>query len=407
MHQRIRVGLHRVIGVIFDAVQLLAHEDGKGAPGLVPDAHLKRHAAHVRMHQNRVGRLVGRLGACRCPALQTLGGEIHRALIGHLAQPQPLQTDGKTLVVHHGEHRRQPLMRLADQHAFGTVEVHHAGRAALDAHLVLDGATADRIRCRRLAIGIKQVLGDQKQRDAARARRRIRQLGEHQMHDVVDHVVLAAGDPDLGAGETIARQPQQRVIALEGVGTGADQAEIRAAMRLGQTHGAQPVAGIHARQKHLLDGLRRMAIHRQTGAGIQCRIERETGIGGVEHLFKGHGEHLGHALTTVFRIAAQPHPAAFGEHPIGLLEALGRRDVAILETRTLGVTAQVERQQLGLGHARTFLENRLGQLDIHLFGGCHARPFLLGGEHLIENEACILEWCLILGHITVLTDSCA
>ena len=64
---------------------------------------------------------------------------------------------------------------------------------------------------------------------------RVGQAGEHQMDDVLGQIVLAGGDEDLGAGDLVA-------AVAGGLGAGADQAEIGAALRLGQAHRAAPAA---------------------------------------------------------------------------------------------------------------------------------------------------------------------
>ena len=68
------------------------------------------------------------------------------------------------------------------------------------------------------------------------AGRRAFDAGQHQMDDVLGQIVLAGGDPDLGAGDLVA------AVGLRH-GVGAHQAEIGAALRLGQVHGAGPLAG--------------------------------------------------------------------------------------------------------------------------------------------------------------------
>src|ERR1700746_365701 len=58
----------------------------------------------------------------------------------------------------------------------------------------------------------------------------------HQMHDVFREIVLAGGDENLGAGDLVAAVALRR-------GAGAHQAEIGAALRLGEIHRAGPFAG--------------------------------------------------------------------------------------------------------------------------------------------------------------------
>jgi hypothetical protein len=61
------------------------------------------------------------------------------------------------------------------------------------------------------------------------------------MDDVVGQVMLAGRDEDLGAGDLVAA-----VGLLDRLG--AHQAEIGAALRLGEVHGAGPFARHHLRQ---------------------------------------------------------------------------------------------------------------------------------------------------------------
>jgi hypothetical protein len=51
------------------------------------------------------------------------------------------------------------------------------------------------------AVGVGQELRHEEQRDALDALRRVGQLGQHQVDDVLGEVVLAGGDEDLGAGD--------------------------------------------------------------------------------------------------------------------------------------------------------------------------------------------------------------
>ena len=124
-------------------------------------------------------------------ALAALLGVGERVLIGDLALRQALQPDAQARRVHHDEHRRQALLGLADQPAGGAVIVHHAGRIAVDAHLLLDRPAGDRVARAEPAIVVEQHLGDEEQRDAFDVVGRALDLGEHHMDDVLGEVVLA------------------------------------------------------------------------------------------------------------------------------------------------------------------------------------------------------------------------
>ena len=71
---------------------------------------------------------------------------------------------------------------------------------------------------------------------------RVGQPRQHQVHDVLGQVVLAGRDEDLGAGDACScrRSAGHRL--------GAQHAEVGAAMRLGQAHGARPGAVDQLRQ---------------------------------------------------------------------------------------------------------------------------------------------------------------
>ena len=78
-----------------------------------------------------------------------------------------------------------------------------------------------------------QELGHDEQADAARAGGGIGELRQNQMDDVLGQVMLAGADEDLGAVDAKAAVPGRHGLA-------PDQAEIGAALRLGEAHGARP-----------------------------------------------------------------------------------------------------------------------------------------------------------------------
>ena len=254
-------------------------------------------------------------GAGRRTALQTVAGVFDGVLVGALTQGQALDADAQTLVVHHGEHRRQALVRRIDDPAGGAVEVHHAGGRGLDAHLVFDGTAGQRVAFAQGAVGIDHELGHQEQRDAFRACRCIRQSGQYQVDDVLGQVVLAAGDENLGAADLVA------AIGL-GFGLGADDAQVGAGMRFGQAHGAAPDAGVHVRQVLRFQLFAGVGIDRQAGAGGQHRVEAERQVGRVDHFLDLGGDHLGHAHAAELRVTTDTDPAAFGKGLVGLGETL-------------------------------------------------------------------------------------
>ena len=99
--------------------------------------------------------LSGALAPRQRAALQPLLRVGRGVLIGDLGLREALHGDAEPGAVHHHEHRGEAAVLLADQPALGAVEVHHAGRIAVDAHLVLDRAAGDAV-----AVAERAVLVD-------------------------------------------------------------------------------------------------------------------------------------------------------------------------------------------------------------------------------------------------------
>ena len=87
----------------------------------------QQHAPDIRMHDDRIGRLIRMFRARERAALQPLAGIGDGALIGGLGDAKALHADRETLGVHHGEHGAHALPGLADEPAGRPVEIHDAG----------------------------------------------------------------------------------------------------------------------------------------------------------------------------------------------------------------------------------------------------------------------------------------
>ena len=105
----------------------------------------------------------------------------------------------------------------------------------MDAHLLFEAAAIDGVALTEAAIFVDQEFRHEEQGDALDAFRAAFDAGENKVNDVFGEILLAAGNPDLLAGDLVA------AIRL-GNGLGLDEAKVRAAMRLGQVHGAGPFA---------------------------------------------------------------------------------------------------------------------------------------------------------------------
>ena len=334
----------------------------------------QQHAPHIRMDQDRIGRLFRELRAAQRARLQTLARIGQGVLVGALGQADALQAHAQARRVHHGEHCLQALVRLTDQIAFRRIEVHHAGDRALDAHLVLDGTAAQAVALALVAIAVHLEFRGDEQRDSLRAGRCVGQSRQHQMHDVAGQVVLAGGDEDLGAGDGVAAVRIRLGLCLQ-------QPQVGAAMRLGQAHGAGPASFDERLQEGFVLPRFAMLLQRLDGAVGQQRKVAPGQVCRVDHLVQRHAQGMRQALPTDLRRGGQAGPAAFHELFVGLLET-GRRGhlaAGLVEHAADFIAHAVQRRQHAGTEAPGFFQH-----GIHHIGGGVGEP--QAGEQLFHLQ---------------------
>ena len=146
---------------------------------------------------------------------------------------------------------------------------------AATAQLVVDAGERDVV-----ALADRAVVGDEplrhdEERDAPRSGRRVGQLGQDEVDDVVAHLVVAAGDPHLAAED-----PVGAVVGRDGAGE--DVAEARPGVRLGERHRAEEAALQH-RLDIALDLLGGAVGEQQSGVGdSEEGVRRGADVGGGE-----------------------------------------------------------------------------------------------------------------------------
>ncbi|MDT4826147.1 hypothetical protein FQZ97_594480 [compost metagenome] len=346
----------------------------------------QQHAPHVRVIDDRVGRLVRLHRAGQAARLQALAGIAQAALERRLGDAQALQADLEARVVHHGEHAGQALVGLADQPAGGAVEVHHAGRGALDAHLVLDGAAGQRVLRAQAAVSVDDEFRHQQQADALHPGRRVGQTGEHQVDDVVGEVLLAAADEDLAAADGVA------AVGLR-FGAGAQQREVGAGLRLGEAHGAGPFAADHLGQVALLEFVAAVLVQGQHGALGEPGVDAEGQRGGHQHLVEARRDQLREALAAELQRAVHARPAVVDELPVGFAEAVRGGHLAVLEHAALFVGVAIQRRDHLAGVARGFFQHAVDQLAVEAV----AERGAVGGdvEQFVEDEAHVAQGGLV------------
>ena len=239
------------------------------------------------------------------------------------------------------------------------------------------------------AVLVDEILGHQEQRDAARAGRRIGQARQHQMHDVVGHLVVAVGDENLGAEDAIGA-----VGLLHGLGL--ERAQVGARMRLGQVHGAGPFAGHHLGQIGLLELVAALRLDRIDGAERQQRTQAEREVGRVPDLAGGGGDDLRQVLPAPLLGCRERAPAAGGELLVGLLPAVRRDDLAVHQLGAGAVAGHAQRVQDLRAELARLLDDRADRVLVHALEHAAADQ-LVQPRRRLERLHDVVYWSLI-GH---------
>src|SRR5690554_2110533 len=387
-----------VVRVLGD-IQPLGNVGGECTATLYVALHGQQHATHVWVYQDRVGGFFGLLGTGGGAALDTLVGVFTGALQGGFSSANALDANAQALVVHHGEHGGQAFVFFANQPAFGAVKVHHAGRGGLDTHLFLDGTTAELVALAQGTVVIHHELGYQEQGNALRTFGGVRQLGQHQMDDVLSHVVLAPGNEDLGTGDV-----EGAVVVRLGLGT--DNAQVGTRVRLGQVHGAGPYAGVHVRQVFLFQFLAAVGIQGQAGIGGEHRGQAEGHVGALHHFFKLGHQCFRHAHTAEIGVAAEAIPATFHDGLVGFFETFRSGNFAFVPLTALLVRFAVQGGQHATGDFARFFKDRVCGVGIYVFCNLgQRRPECGRVEYFVQNETHVTKGCLIISHVQLSRNS--
>ncbi|MCY1218066.1 hypothetical protein D9M72_300000 [compost metagenome] len=214
-------------------------------------------------------------------------------------------------------------------------KLQHRGRARLDAELVFDRHALHVVARTQRAVAVDQELRHHEQRDALDPLGRTRGTRQHQVDNVVRHVMLAVGNEDLGAEHLVA------AVSLR-LGAGAQQRQVGAGLRLGQIHGAGPLAGDQARQEALLQFVRASGEQRFDRAVGKHGAQRERQVGRVHHFHARRADQLGQALATKLDRVHDALPAALAELAERFREAGGGPDFAVVPAAGLLVAGNVE-----------------------------------------------------------------
>ena len=231
---------------------------------------------------------------------------VERLEVAGVAQGGGPQADAEAGLVHHREHLLQARVLLAHEVAHrarlaagGVQALTQAGGGvdrAAEPHLVVEAGDDDVVALTQRAVVVDQELRNHEQADPPSAGRGPGDLRQHQMDDVLAHLVLAAGDPHLLAEQSV------RAVGLR-LGARGDVREVGAGLRLGQAHGAGEAAFDHGPDVALdlfLGAVREQQVGVARG---EQRVAGGADVGGIEP---------GHARQV--RGVRQLHAAHVGVH---------------------------------------------------------------------------------------------
>ena len=236
-------------------------------------------------------------------------------------------------------------------------------------------------------------LGHDEQADALDARRRINHTCQHQVNDVACHVVLASADENFIAGDFVS-------AVRQGFSLGAHQAQVGAAMRFSQAHGASPFAAGHFVQVGLLLFFSAVAVQRGVCAMREAGVHGPGLVGAVEHFIKALVDDQRQALTTKGRVATQCGPAAFHILGVRFFEALwrGHSVGGDVQFAAFFITADIERKH-DLGREfRAFFEHGIDGVNVRIGILGDRLEFFCDFEHFMHHKLHVAQGWVVNRH---------
>ena len=228
----------------------------------------------------------------------------------------------------------------------------------MDADLLFDRDAGQVVAFAEGAIIVHQELGDDEARDSLGSRRGIRGSGEDDVDRVLREIVLTPGDEDLGTGDPVT-------AVISGNRLGAECTDVGSCVGLGQHHRAAPLAQDEFLEKGRLLFLGRVLGQHVHGPVGQHGAQRETEVGGLDHLLDGHGDAPGEATSTDLLGEACCRPSGLDELLVRLLVTGRRGDAAIgVPDASDGVADRGQRGDHLAGEPAGFVENPAQQVAL-------------------------------------------
>ncbi len=262
------------------------------------------------------------------------------------------------------------MLDAADQLAIAVIvlaEVEDRRAVADDAHLVLDTAQRDVVGAADGTIRVHAELRDDEEREPFRSWRRTLRAGEHEVDDVLGDVVVTSRDVDLGPTDLEAAIRCAHRLGERG-------ADIAPGLRLGETHGGEPLALEDPRGIQLFLGGRGAVLKEVGGAVGEPWVHVQRGVRAGGDLLDECRQDMGTALPTELLGRHDRLEPEFVKLVHSLLEARRRHDLAVDDLATLPVAHGVERTRDLVGELAALLEDHL-----HLV-------LTPGGERLLPQQ---------------------
>ena len=372
-------------------VHLLASQVDQGAGAFGYNLLGQQHTAYVRVHDDRVSDAIRVLRTTQGTHGQTLFGVSQGALEAQFCSTQTLDGSTDTGSVHEGEHAVQAFVLRPDQPALGAVEIHYAGGVTVDTHLVLQGATGNRVALAGRTVFVRQLLGHDKQGDTFGTFRCARQTGQYDVDDVLGHVVLTGRDEDLGTGNAVG------AVSVR-LGLGAQGAQVRTTVRLGQTHGTGPLTADQLGQVGLLLLFGAVGFDGVGSAVAQARVHTPGPVAGANHFTDHQADGVRQALATVVGVGSHGRPATFNVLLVSFFEA-GRGFHTVFAPGTAFlVTYLVQRRQYLLTELGAFLDDGINHIRSRVFSTFQIGVVLLAVQQLVHYEFNVTQGRFVFRH---------
>ena len=405
-----QVGL---LGFGFGAGLLVVHQlraqQAQGQAALDHALLHHQHALDVAVLNDRDLRTAGVFASSRHgAALRAILGIGQRGFIAGIAQHGRAQAHANAGLVHQREHALEALTGLADQVAHRAGLAVHRELAFAKVQQGVDGAPVATLVVQARqghivalvgdgAVGLHQLARHDEQRNALDTGDGLaifaRDLGQHQVHDVLAHLVLTARDPHLVALEAKARAQRVLLPGRSAVGfaarvghrLGGDVRQAGARLRLAQAHGAEGAA-LQARLGKHLDLLGGAV--RQDGVGVAARqhgVAAQGHAGLEEEAHRRHLHHGGQLHAAHIGIFGGGHQARVDEGLQGL-RGLGRQVHALtVELGLLQVGQAVDGGELLGGDLLAQVQHRIEGVAAVL-GVAGALAQGIGLQPVVEQE---------------------